>query len=264
VDEVLATILASKRDEVARLAPAHVAHLERDALAAPPARDFGAALLRADGHVAVIGEIKRRSPSKGELAPDLDAARTAQAYEAGGVAAISVLTDAPFFGGSMTDLELAHAVVAVPVLRKDFTIDVVQLFEARAASADAVLLIVAALDDGALRELHRRALDLGLAVLVEAHDEDEVDRAVDVGARIIGVNARDLSDFSEDLTVGERLAQRIPDGVVRVAESAIREPGDAQRMANAGYHAVLVGEALVRASDPTATVRTFAAVRPWR
>ncbi|HZP27532.1 MAG TPA: indole-3-glycerol phosphate synthase TrpC [Acidimicrobiia bacterium] len=257
---VLDEILTSKRAEIDGLR-ARRAELTAAARTAAPPRDFAGALRRGDGELAVIAEIKRRSPSKGELAPDLVPADTARAYAAGGAACLSVLTDGPYFGGALADLRAARTATDLPVLRKDFTLDPLQMVEARAAGADAVLLIVAALpDDGRLRELHDAAIGLGLAVLVEAHDEGELDRALAAGARVVGVNARDLGNFDEDLSVGERLAKRIPPEIVAVAESAIRSVDDARRMADAGYDAVLVGEALVRAADPTGLVAAFAAV----
>jgi indole-3-glycerol phosphate synthase len=258
---VLDDILARKRDEVTVLRqPATRDLLRSRALDAPPLRDFAGALRRADGRVAVIGELKRRSPSKGPLAPDLDPAPTAKAYEAGGAAALSVLTDNPFFGGTVEDLVTAREATALPVLRKDFTIDEIQIFEARAIGADAVLLIVAALpDDLLLKDLHDAATALGLAVLVEAHDEGEIERALAAGAAIVGVNNRDLATFAEDLGVGERLAALLPTSVIGVAESAVRAPTDASRLGAVGFDAVLVGEALVRADDPTALVRDLGA-----
>lgn len=261
MSELLAEIVAAKRTEVARISVEERVELEARARRAGPTRDLGSALVRDDGRLAVIAELKRRSPSKGDLAPDLDPAATAREYVSGGAAALSVLTDTPYFGGSLDDLVAAQAAVHVPVLRKDFTIDSVQVFEARAAGADAILLIVGAFsDDGLLADLHGLARNLGLAVVVEVHDEGEAERALACGARIVGVNARDLTDFSEDLTTGERLAARLP-GVVRIAESAIRSIDDAQRMADAGFHAVLVGEALARAAEPAGTVRGLAEIR---
>ena len=258
---VLDDILAQKRDEVTLLRQPQTRDLlRRTALDAPPTRDFAGALRRSDGRVAVIGELKRRSPSKGPLAPDLDPGPTAKAYEAGGAAALSVLTDRPFFGGAVEDLAAARAATTLPVLRKDFTIDEIQLFEARAIGADAVLLIAAAVpDDSLLADLHEAAIALGLAVLVEAHDADEIDRALAAGAAIIGVNNRDLATFAEDLGVGERLAARLPASVVGVAESAVRVPADAARLGAVGFDAVLVGEALVRADDPAGLVRDLGA-----
>ncbi len=232
---VLAEILAAKRDEVTMLHRPAVRDLLRSrALEAPAPRDFTAALRRGD-RLAVIGEIKRRSPSKGDLAPDLDPEATAKAYAAGGVSALSVLTDAAFFGGSVADLEAARGAVDVPVLRKDFTIDEVQVYETRALGADAILLIVAAVpDDALLADLQDLAHELGLGVLVEAHDSAELERAQRIGARIVGVNARDLGTFAEDLGVGERLADGIGADVVAVAESAIRSHDDAARHGRRG------------------------------
>jgi indole-3-glycerol phosphate synthase len=264
---VLDEILATKRDEVTMLHRPQVRDLLRSrALDAPPTRDFTAALRPAGGTIGVIAEIKRRSPSKGDLAPDLDPALTAKAYAAGGASCLSVLTDQPWFGGTVDDLLTARSVCELPVLRKDFTIDEVQVYESRAIGADAILLIVAALiDDALLRDLHELALDLGLAVLVETHDDAELERALALGARIVGVNARNLGTFAEDLGVGERLAARLPPDVVAVAESAIRSVHDGARMAGAGFDAVLVGEMLVRAPDPSAAVRSLADVaRPGR
>jgi indole-3-glycerol phosphate synthase len=251
---VLAEILAAKRSEVADLAGRRAA-VTAAADAAGPTRDLLGAL-RAPT-LGVIAEIKRRSPSKGDLAPDLDPAALGRAYASGGAAGLSVLTDGPYFGGSAADLAAARAATGLPVLRKDFTVDVLQVDEARAMGADAVLLIVAALDDAALADLHAHAVGRGLTVLVEVHDEAELDRALAVGPHLVGVNARDLASFREDLGTGERMIARIPPGVVAVAESAIRSVADATRMAEAGFDAVLVGEALVRSGDPAGLVRAF-------
>ncbi|MEX2255408.1 MAG: indole-3-glycerol phosphate synthase TrpC [Acidimicrobiia bacterium] len=263
---VLDEILATKRDEVTVLhQPETREAIRRAALAAAPPRDFLGALrhrAREEETLGVIAEIKRRSPSKGELAPDLDAARVAATYAAGGATCLSVLTDGPFFGGSVADLQDARAAAAeTPVLRKDFTIDIDQVYETRGIGADAILLIVAAIrDDAHLRDLHDFATDLGLAALVEVHDDVELDRALDLGAPLVGINARDLGDFAEDLSVGERLVTRLPVDVIAVAESAIRSVDDARRMADAGFDAVLVGEALVRSDDVEALVREMTAV----
>ena len=264
---VLDEIIAGKRDEVTMLHRPAVRDLLRGrALEAPPTRDFAAALRPAgggaeSGTIGVIAEIKRRSPSKGDLAPDLDPAATAAAYAAGGAACLSVLTDGPWFGGAVVDLDAARAACELPVLRKDFTIDEVQVYETRAIGADAILLIVAALpDDTHLADLHALATGLGLTVLVETHDDTELERALACGARVVGVNARNLGTFDEDLAVGERLAARVPADVIAVAESAIRTVADAERMAAAGFDAVLVGEMLVKAPDATEAVRGLAAV----
>ena len=259
---VLDEILATKRDEVTMLHRPEVRDLLRSqALAASSTRDFAAALRPADSRLAVVAEIKRRSPSKGELAPGLDPARTAAAYADGGAACLSVLTDGPYFGGSVDDLRAARAACELPVLRKDFVIDEDQVFETRAIGADAVLLIVAAIpDDALLADLHALAVEIGLAALVEAHNAAELERALDIEARIIGINARDLGTFDEDLGVGEQLVAKAPDDVIVVAESAIRARDDAARMADAGFDAVLVGEMLVKSADPTASVRELAAI----
>lgn len=206
------------------------------------------------GRVAVIAEIKRRSPSKGDLAPDLAPDVLAKAYQEGGAACLSVLTDQEFFGGSAEDLGAARGATGVPVLRKDFTVGRADVCDARLMGADAVLLIAAALSPSLLEELVNLACHLGLDALVEVHDEAEVDVALAAGATLIGVNQRDLVTFEVDTGRAERLAARIPDGVVRVAESGITGAGDARRLAGAGYHAVLVGEALVRSRDPAAAV----------
>lgn len=258
---VLDEILATKRAEIALFGSDEALDtLRRAARDSAPARDFERALRGADGRLAVIGELKRRSPSKGDLAPDLDPASVATAYERGGAAALSVLTDGPYFGGSAADLEDARAATSIPILRKDFTIDPSQVYETRAIGADAILLIVAAIpDDGLLRELREIAAAIGLAIVVEAHDEAELDRALGIGVRIVGVNARDLGTFDEDLAVSERLAKRIPGEVIAVAESAVRTAEDAGRMAAAGYDAVLVGEALVRSADPASLVAAMGA-----
>jgi indole-3-glycerol phosphate synthase len=257
---VLDEILATKREEV-ELLRSRAAALEAEAAASPPPRDLAAALRRPDGRLAVIAEIKRRSPSKGTLAPGLDPTATAAAYARGGAAALSVLTDGPYFDGSLDDLRAARAAVPLPVLRKDFTLDPVQVAEARAAGADAVLLIAAALpDDILLGELLAAAGQFDLTALVEVDDEAGLDRALAAGAGVVGITSRDLRSFDEDLTTAERLAARLPADVVAVAESAIRTPEDARRMADAGFDAVLVGEALVRAPDPAAAVATLASI----
>ncbi|MGE3622042.1 MAG: indole-3-glycerol-phosphate synthase [Acidimicrobiia bacterium] len=225
--------------------------------ALPPARGFAAALSArsaADG-LAVVAEVKRRSPSKGDLAAGLDPAQVARRYAAGGAACLSVLTDAEFFGARVDDLALARGAVDLPVLRKDFTVDRRDVCDARLMGADAVLLIVAALDDGELADLHGLAVELGLDVLVEVHDEAELARALAVGATVVGVNQRDLFTFAVDHDRAVRVAAAMPDGVVRVAESGVRGPADAAALARAGFHAVLVGESVVTAPDPAGAVR---------
>lgn len=207
----------------------------------------------------MIAEIKRRSPSKGSIGDDIDPAVLATRYQAGGAACLSVLTDSEFFAGSAQDLELARSAVTLPVLRKDFTVSAHDVADARLMGADAILLIVAALDGGELRDFHQLGRDLGMDVLVEAHDEHEIGHAIDLGATMIGVNQRDLVTFEVDLERAERLVPLIPAGVVRVAESGIRGPADAARLHDAGFDAILVGESLVRSDDPTAAVRRLVA-----
>lgn len=226
--------------------------------AAPAVRGLAAALADRSGHeLAVIAEVKRRSPKMGELAPDLDPALTAKAYVDGGAAALSVLTDAEFFGGSPADLQAARAAVDLPVLRKDFTVCVGDVRAARAMGADALLLIVAVLTDDELRALHGAATALQLDVLVEVHDEAELARALAAGARVVGVNQRDLHTFEVDHARALRMATAIPSDVVRVAESGVRDAADAARLRDAGYDAVLVGQSVVTAGDPAAMIRSL-------
>ena len=208
----------------------------------------------AGGRLAVIAEIKRRSPSKGDIALHLVASELAEAYQAGGATCLSVLTEWEFFNGSPRDLAAARAATSLPVLRKDFTVNMADVCDARLMGADAVLLIVSALSPGLLGGLFRLAADLGLDALVEVHDEAELDTALSIGATLIGVNQRDLVTFEVDNDRAKRLADRIPDGVVKVAESGVSGTDDARRLADAGYHAILVGESLVRAPDPAAAV----------
>jgi len=217
-----------------------------------PSRSFAQAL-RGD-RVAVIAEFKRRSPSAGTLRADADLEQIVGAYERGGAAAVSVLTEGPNFGGSLGDLHGARRACALPLLRKDFIIDAYQLHEARAAGADAVLLIVAALAQQELAALHAEARTLGLDVLVEVHDERELAIALDIGAEIIGVNNRDLRDFSVDTRRTERLMTAMPSGVTVVSESGIRDAEQLRRLGERGVAAVLVGESLMAADDPAAAL----------
>lgn len=213
---------------------------------------------RAEG-VSVIAEVKRSSPSKGALAEIADPAALAAEYEAGGAATISVLTEGRRFGGSLDDLRAVRAAVRTPVLRKDFIVSSYQLFEARAAGADLALLIVAALEQSALESLIERAESIGLTPLVEVHDEEEVARALDAGARLIGVNARNLRTLEVDRDTFSRLAPLIPDDVVRVAESGVRGPHDVFEYAKQGANVVLVGETLVKGKDPRSAVADLVA-----
>jgi indole-3-glycerol phosphate synthase len=250
---VLEDIIAGVRADLAvRAGSLPVSDLERLAATSPPPRDPLPAF--AARGVSVIAEVKRASPSKGHLAPITDPAALAREYAAGGASAISVLTEQRRFGGSLDDLRTVRAAVPTPLLRKDFIVDAYQLTETRAAGADLALLIVAALDVQTLRDLHARARDLGLTVLVEVHDEAELERAVDLGAVLIGVNARDLKTLRVDDTTFARLAPQIPDGVVKVAESGIRSREDVMTYVAAGADVVLVGEALVRRADPRTAV----------
>lgn len=225
-----------------------------------PTRGFAGAIRAADG-LAVIAEVKRRSPSKGDLFADLDPARLAGQYEAGGATCLSVLTDEVHFGGSPADLAAARGAAGLPVLRKDFTVSTRDVLDARLMGADCVLLIAAALDDDELAEFHRVATDVGLDALVEVHDEAELERALAVGATLVGVNQRDLVTFEVDHERAVRMARAFPDHVVSVAESGVRGPEDAAALAAAGYHAVLVGESLVTSGDPTAAVAALRAAR---
>jgi len=250
---VLDDIVAGVREDLAgRQAVVPEARLRELVAAAPPVRDPMPAF-RAPG-LSVIAEVKRRSPSKGDLADIPDPAALAQAYAAGGADAISVLTEERRFNGSLDDLRAVRAAVTTPLLRKDFIVTEYQLLEARAAGADLVLLIVAALDDDTLARLHDEARALGLAVLVEVHDEHEVDRALAVGAELVGVNARNLKTLMVDPDTFGRLAALLPDTVVKVAESGITGPEDAARYAAEGADVVLVGEALVKDGDPATAV----------
>src|SRR5580704_10557766 len=242
----LADILAAHRARAEADGRA-LTDLVEQAASTPPPRDFVGAL-QGDG-LSCIAEIKRRSPSKGDLDPGLQADLVAKDYVAGGAACLSVLTDVDFFGGAVADLAAARQASGLPVLRKDFTVQEADVADARLMGADAVLLIAAALSDAELAGCAALADQLGLAALVEVHDEDELARALDAGAGLVGVNQRDLRTFQVDHERACALAARIPSGVVAVAESGIRDGEDARRLAAAGYDAILVGETLVRAGD---------------
>jgi indole-3-glycerol phosphate synthase len=228
------------------------------ARAAAPVRGFAAALRSAAG-LAVIAEVKRRSPSKGDLFVGLDPASVASAYERGGAACLSVLTDREFFGGSPEDLQAARSATGLPVLRKDFTVGPADVCDARIMGADAVLLIAAALDDPELADLHGLAGELGLDALVEVHDEAELERALAVGATLVGVNQRDLVTFEVDHDRAVRVGKALPPTVVRVAESGVSTAGDAAALAAAGFDAVLVGESLVTSGDPESAIAALRA-----
>jgi len=232
-----------------------LAVVEAEALARPPAIDALAALAPSS-RVRIIAEVKRASPSRGALADIPDPAALAVSYETGGASAISVLTEGRKFGGSLADLEAVREAVSIPVLRKDFIAEPYQVLEARAAGADIVLLIVAALDQVTLASLFDLTSTLGMAVLVETHSADEVSRALDIGAGLVGVNARDLSTFELDQNLFGTLAGQIPSGVIRVAESAVLTAADVTHYREAGADVVLVGEALVT-GDPVRTLADF-------
>ena len=243
------------QDAEARASTRPLASVESAALARPAALDALALLAPAD-RVKIIAEVKRASPSRGDLASIPDPAHQARLYEQGGASAISVLTEGRRFKGSLADLEAVKGAVAVPVLRKDFIATEYQVLEARAAGADLVLLIVAALEQDVLARLHALILELGMTPLVETHSAAEVDRAGEIGARLIGVNARNLSTFELDRDLFGRLSERIPAGAVKVAESAVLTPADVAHYRQAGADVVLVGEALVT-SDPVTTLTAF-------
>ncbi|HLU64895.1 MAG TPA: indole-3-glycerol phosphate synthase TrpC [Kofleriaceae bacterium] len=249
---ILGEILEHKRGEVSRArAERPLAELEARARQAGPARGLAAALHRGPGQgLRALAEIKRASPSAGAIRPGADPAQVARDYQAGGAAAISVLTDERFFDGRLGFLAAARAAATLPLLRKDFVIDPYQVVEARAAGADGVLLIVAALDGALLSELVAAAAEWQLDALVEVHDEAEAEVALAAGARLVGVNHRDLRTFEIDMGLTARLAPRCPPEVVLVAESGIRTAADARALAGAGAHAILVGEALMRQPSP--------------
>ena len=254
--DLLRTIVAATRRIIeARRQREPLGALERRAAwMSPGGSRFENALTAAD-RVNVIAECKRRSPSKGVLAADYDPAAIADQYERGGAAAISVLTEPTFFDGALDHLAAVRARVALPLLRKDFIVDEYQLFEARANGADAVLLIVAALEQAELVALQTRAWQMGLATLVEVHDETELARAIDSGARIVGVNNRNLRTLAVDITASDRLAGRMPRGVIAVSESGLKSRKELDRLAAVGYRAFLIGERFMTDPDPAGAVR---------
>jgi indole-3-glycerol phosphate synthase len=250
---VLDDILVGTREDLAARQEATPLDAVKEQAAGVPGPLDGVAALRQPG-VAVIAEVKRSSPSKGALAAIADPAALAADYEAGGAAVISVLTEQRRFGGTLADLDAVRARVEVPLLRKDFVVSSYQVWEARAHGADLVLLIVAALEQNALVSLVERTESLGMTALVEVHDEDELARALDAGARVVGVNARDLRTLEVDRSVFGRLAPKIPDAVVKVAESGVRGPHDLLAYAAHGADAVLVGEGVVTGGNPRQAV----------
>lgn len=253
VPDILARIVARKRVELAEDSIS-IAILERQAEAAVARRRGFASSLRTH-KPAIIAEIKKASPSKGVLAADFQPARTARAYETGGAAALSILTDRDFFQGKLDDLVEARAAVSLPVLRKDFTIDKRHVLEAAAHGADAILLIAAILSVQQMREYRELAAQYGIAALVEVHDAEELGPALDSGAQIVGVNNRNLRTFEVRLETSLDLTARIPDSVIKVSESGIHDASDVRRLVDAGYSAFLVGEHLMKSGDPAEALR---------
>jgi indole-3-glycerol phosphate synthase len=254
VPDILAQIIEQKKLELLKRDPDIEARAWQRL---PHRRDFSGALLNRP--VAIIAEIKKASPSKGVLIDRFRPDTIARQYEQGGAAALSVLTDARHFQGSLTDLEQARSAVALPVLRKDFTIDEYHVLEAAAHGADAILLIAAALDGRQLRRFRELAEQFRMSVLVEVHDDDELSQAIDSGATLIGVNNRDLRTFEVSLDVSLRLAERIPASAIKVAESGIRSSTDIRTLQAAGYRGFLVGEHLMRSGDPAQALRSLLA-----
>lgn len=255
----LAQIIATKHEEVEALLP-RAAKIRAAALQRNEFGGFRAAIDRGPGKLGVIAEVKKASPSVGLIDPDFDPVRQAQRYLEGGASCLSILTDEKYFQGSLNYLSQVSRFSAAPLLRKDFTVHPVQIHEAAVAGADAILLIVAALDDPTLRSLYDEARAFQLDVLVEVHDLYEMERALELGADLIGVNNRNLKTFEVDLAVTEQLAEEVPDEVLLVSESGIKSLDDAQRVLDAGANAVLIGEALMRAHDPSREIEAYLAL----
>jgi len=260
--DLLRTIVAATQQITdTRRAQEPASALERRAAVRQPRGDRFEAALGMAGRVNVIAECKRRSPSRGVLAPQYEPVAIARKYQAGGAAAISVLTEPTFFDGALAHLAAVREAVALPLLRKDFVVDEYQLLEARAAGADAVLLIVAALEQSELVRLQSRAWDLGLSALVEIHDDEELTRAIDSGARVIGVNNRNLRTLAIDVSASDRLAAKMPASVVGVSESGLQTRSDLERLASAGYRAFLIGERFMTDPDPARAIADLIGAR---
>lgn len=256
MSDKLAEIIATKHREVEALLP-RAAHIRAAALQRNEFRGFRAALDRGSDRLGVIAEVKKASPSVGIIDPNFDPIRQARLYLDGGASCLSILTDELYFKGSLSYLSRIAEFSTAPLLRKDFTVHPVQIHEAVVAGADAILLIVAALDDEQLKRLYHEARDFQLDVLVEVHDLPEMERAIDLGADLIGINNRNLKTFAIDLAVTEALVDEVPDEVLLVSESGLKTPADAQRVLDAGANAVLIGESLMRSDDPGAAIQTY-------
>jgi indole-3-glycerol phosphate synthase len=257
IPDILARIVAKKREELASTLPSMENWERLAASRAEGRRSFHTAL--SSTRPAIIAEIKKASPSKGVLSADFDPARIAAQYALGGAAAVSVLTDESFFQGSLADLETARAAISLPVLRKDFTIAPANIVEAAAHGADAILLIAAILTEREIRDYRETAARYQLDALVEVHNRAELEMALGAGSRVIGVNNRDLTTFQVTLETSLRLAEHIPAGILRVSESGIHDAGDIAKLSDAGYHAFLVGEHLMRSGDPATALRQLVA-----
>ncbi|MBI5283035.1 MAG: indole-3-glycerol phosphate synthase TrpC [Candidatus Solibacter usitatus] len=255
IPDILARIVDRKRIEVAEKAKSRRSMEQNASFQAKQRRDFRAGLLKRQP--AIIAEIKKASPSKGVLAADFNPGLQAQQYFAGGAAALSVLTDKEFFQGSLSDLKVARAIAHLPVLRKDFTVDELDVIEAAGSGADAILLIAAILSRDEMERFRVLAESYGMAALVEVHDESELAVALESGASIVGVNNRDLRSFEVRLGTSERLAALMPEAILKVAESGIHSRADVERLSSAGFHAFLVGEHLMKSGDPAAALKAL-------
>lgn len=259
MSDKLAEIIATKHQEVEALLP-RAGHLRSAALQRNEFRGFRSALDRGPDQLGVIAEIKKASPSAGVIDPNFDPLRQAKRYFEGGASCLSILTDEPYFQGSLSYLTKISEFAEAPLLRKDFMVHPVQIHEAVVAGADAILLIVAALDDDTLKRLYQEAKDFQLDVLVEVHDLPEMERALDLQADLIGINNRNLKTFTTDLKTTAKLAEEVPDEVLLVSESGLKTLDDAQQVLNAGANAVLIGESLMRADNPSEAILDYLAL----